>query len=127
MRRGATATHIFNINSGIVNPKAVQISYGQGYYFLLQKQLDEVIYENKSEGDLVYGTKITVTLSQEETMQFSPEDFAVVQIRIITDEGKSLVSTTAKIKIEDCIDNNILPLGNKYTPFIKPKEHSEST
>lgn len=111
MRRGSTTTHIFNIDIVLRSPRAVQITYRQGNYFLLQKQLEDITYEivqDEEQQDI--GVKITVVLSQEETMKFNSSDFALIQVRIISADNVSFVSTIEKIKVQECLDCNILPL-----------------
>lgn len=111
MRRGETASETFTIEQVIANPKAVQVTFRQGNYVVIQKQLEDLIYEILSDDfDIEYATQITCNLSQEETFQFWANDVALVQVRIITDDDESLVSDIVKLKVEECLDCNILPL-----------------
>lgn len=112
MVRGETNVDTFIIESPIENPVAVQVTYRQGNYVIIQKQLEDLDYEILYDTDLgeAYATQITCELSQKETFKFWANDYALVQVRIITFDNKSLVSNIKKIKIEECLDCNILPL-----------------
>lgn len=112
MCRGETTTDIFTIETKIEHPQAVQVTYRQGNCIIIQKQLDELGYEIVEDEELGYITQITSTLSQEETFKFCGHEDVLVQVRIIAQDGTSLVSTIEKIKMEECLDNNILPLSN---------------
>ena len=111
MRRGETASETFTIEQVIPSPKAVQVTFRQGNYVVIQKQLKDLIYEILTDDfNIEYATQITCNLSQEETFQFWANDIALVQVRIITDDDESLVSDIVKLKVEECLDCNILPL-----------------
>ena len=111
MRRGETSTDTFTIDELIYNPKAVQITYRQGNWIIVQKQLNDIDYEiiKNEEGEDSY-TQLICTLSQEETFRFDSSEETYVQVRIITQGNVSLVSTIEKIKVQECLDCNILPL-----------------
>lgn len=77
------------------------------------------------DGDYMYHTSktglrpatgILVDLAQHETLQFNPIDKVTLQVRIVTEDSDSLVSTVTKFEIEDCLDENLLP-KDEYTPF----------
>lgn len=111
MRRGETSTDTFTIEQPIENPQAVQVTYREGNCIIVQKQLEDIIYEILTdEFDEPWATQITCALSQEETFKFYACDNALVQVRIITENGDSLVSDIKKIRIDECLDNNILPI-----------------
>lgn len=111
MRRGETASETFTIEQVIKNPQAVQVTFRQGNYVILQKQFKDLVYEILVDDfDIEYATQITCNLSQEETFQFWATDMALVQVRIITEDGESLVSDIEKLRVEECLDCNILPL-----------------
>lgn len=112
MVRGETNTDTFIIETAIRNPKAVQVTYRQGNYIIIQKQLKDLEYEILYDEDLQeeYATQITCSLTQQETFEFWANDYAMVQVRIITEDDESLVSNIKKLKVEECLDCNILPL-----------------
>ena len=116
MRRGATVKHIFKIDRVFEDPEAVQVTYKQQNYLKLQKQLDDIKYEpvviaENAEGDIELPiSRVTVILEQQETMLFSTDGYALVQLRLISKNGDSYVSTIQKVKVEECLDCNILPL-----------------
>lgn len=112
MTRGETNTDIFTVDLAIEDPKAVQVTYRQGNYVIIQKQLNELDYQLLYDEELqeYYATQVTCNLSQEETFKFWANDIALVQLRIITKDDESLVSNIKKIRVEECLDCNILPL-----------------
>lgn len=128
--RGETYTDTFTFDIVIENPKAVQVTYRQGNYVIIQKQLHELTYEllYSEESHEYYATQITCNLSQEETFKFWANDDVLVQVRIITSDDKSLVFDIKKIKIKECLDCNILPLseieeeGNNQNEIVIPSE-----
>lgn len=114
LRRGATVTHVFDFEGAIENPKAVQLTYKQGNYFAIQKQKEDLTYEiliPNEELPEYKITRVTVTLSQVETLLFTTEDDVLVQLRVVSSDGKAYVSNTQKIKIQECLDNNVLPIN----------------
>lgn len=120
MTRGATAKHIFNMWL-IENPKAIQVTYKQGNRIVVQKQMDEMEVETILNPDKFPQTRLTVYLSQQETFKFRTDDKVVIQVRVITAENESLVSKKKKIKVYDCLDENLLPLGEFYPIIDKPE------
>lgn len=114
MRRGETNTDFFTVEQVIKNPKAVQVTYRQGNYVVIQKQLKDLIYEILIDDfDEEYATQVVCKLSQEETFKFWANDDALVQLRIIDENDESLVSDIIRIKIDECLDCNILPLSDE--------------
>ena len=130
MTRGETYTDTFTLDTVIENPKAVQVTYRQGNYVVIQKQLYELDYEllYSEESHEYYGVKITCNLSQEETFKFWADDDALVQVRIITSDDVSLVFGIKRLKVKECLDCNILPLseieedGNNQNETVIPSE-----
>lgn len=111
MRRGESLTDIFTIEEVIENPRAVQVTYRQGNIIVVQKQLKDLAYEIVyDEDETPSGVQIMCYLSQEETLRFCANDDTLVQVRIIDSDGEALVSTIEKIKVQECLDCNILPL-----------------
>lgn len=114
LRRGATVTHVFEFEGAVEDPEAVQLTYKQGNYFAIQKQKEDLSYEiliPNEESPEYKITRVTVTLSQAETLLFTAEDNALVQLRVVSSDGKAYSSNTRKIKIQECLDNNLLPLN----------------
>lgn len=120
MTRGTTAKHIFNMWL-IEDPKAIQVTYKQGNIIVIQKQMDEMEVETILNPDKFPQTRLTVHLSQQETFKFRTDDKVVIQVRVITAENESLVSKMKKIKVHDCLDENLLPLGEFYPIIDKPE------
>lgn len=99
---------IVNKENQIIPPSATIISkdiiVNEGYMYYLTKD------------SLEPETGVLAKLSQEETMLFDYSDYAVVQVRILMQDDTSYVSTISRFKIEDCLDNNFLPI--EETPFL---------
>lgn len=114
LRRGATVTHVFEFEGSIEDPIAVQLTYRQSNYFAMQKQKEDLAYEIIEpyvEFPDYKITRVTVTLSQLETLLFTTEDDVLVQLRVVSSDGKAYGSNTKKILVQECLDNNLLPLG----------------
>lgn len=72
---GTTPTHIFKIPFDTSQLKEIRISYAQD---------DEVIVEKTTSDCAFEGNKITVTLSQEDTLQFDHRKAVELQMKVLT-------------------------------------------
>lgn len=99
MRRGTTPTHTFTIPKYIQGVKRFRVCYAQNGRIVLKKTGD---------GPLVSDNKITVDLTQEDTFMFEPDAIVRIQIRILTEDDKSIVSDIIKVSVRDCLDNEVL-------------------
>lgn len=100
MRRFTTPTHIFTLpfNTSIISK--VRLVYAQSETIVLVKEATEC---------KVRGNTISVTLTQEETAMLDcKKNFVEIQAHILTNDGKSLVSTPLKVAVKKCLDTEVL-------------------
>ncbi len=101
MVRGTTATNIFTTNEDLTNAK-VYVSYSQR---------DRVILEKTNKDMLIERDKITVSLSQIDTLRFSPDVPIYMQIRYVRSNGLSGASNIVKTKIENALKGGVISYG----------------
>lgn len=89
----------------------------ENIYFIPELNAIYFLDEVKLEPD----TGIMLYLSQEETFEFNTDNYVLMQVRIITEKNKSFVSTVSKMNIQECLDENLLPLGEFYPIIDKPE------
>ena len=93
MRRGTTPTHEFTTDIDLTDASKIYITYKQGGTVKLEKALPDIT---------VSPTKLTVTLTQEETLAFSINKGVEIQIRALLVSGEAIASnviTTTAQKI----------------------------
>lgn len=99
MRRGTTPTHVFSIPQTIQSVKKFKVCYAQN---------GKIVLEKTGDGSLVSENKITVNLTQEETFMFELDASVRIQIRILTEDDKSIVSDIIKVSVLECLDDEVL-------------------
>lgn len=101
MRRLSTPTHTFSVTEVPLNTvSAIRVSYQQG----------SVTVVEKTEDDVTTGTNsITVKLTQADTkaLKEGPVD---VQLRLLTNDGTSLVSDIFYMEVEKTINDEVLTI-----------------
>ena len=92
MRRGTTPTHTFTIPNEISVPtlEVIYITYSQFGRTVLEKDIDDLLINNQ---------KLSITLTQEETLSFK-DGTANVQIRCRSSEDIAYASDIKTIKVE---------------------------
>ena len=99
MRQATTPTHTFTLPFTTDLIATVRITYAQ---------CGKVVLE-KTESDCSFsGYKMVVSLTQEETLSFDENEFAKVQVRIITADGNSLVSNKLRFTVGDALNKEVL-------------------
>lgn len=90
MYRGTTPTFVFEIDTGGVelDVKTIWLTFSQGKVGITKTQDDVYVTED---------SRIIVTLSQDETLQFESGKTVEVQARILTTEGKALATEILQI------------------------------
>ena len=99
MIRGTTPTHTFDLPVEANNVKNIRITYIQRREKIVEKKMDAVTFENK---------KVKVTLTQKETLKFEAKHPALVQVRILTTDGRVLASDPEDIHVEETFNEEIL-------------------
>ena len=95
MIRGTTPTNIFNVDADMRTASAIYITYDQDGTTIFEKELGDITVEEK---------KLTVTLTQEETLKLKPMKTRI-QIRAKFPDGAAIASniieTTASAILKD--------------------------
>lgn len=99
MIRGTTPTHKWTIPVDASFIRGIRVIYKQGEDVLLVKTTEDCIVEGK---------KLKVTLTQEDTLKFSHEDTAEVQVRLLTTDMKSLATRVMKVPIWELLDDEVM-------------------
>ena len=101
MRRGTTPTHTFGWNEpiSVSDIKIVKVTYAQGGKVILEKRTKDCTL---TEG------KISVRLTQEETMLFKDNEKVKIQGRIVTNDKSSYVSDVLVCYAKELLDDEVL-------------------
>ena len=99
MRQGTTPTHTFTIpfDTGIV--AKARVIYAQNNAVKIAKKEPDV---KKT------GNTISVKLTQEETLRLNHKFNTDIQLRILTNQGDSLVSDIITVSTEQCLSDEVL-------------------
>lgn len=97
MRRGTTPTHIFETDIDLTDAEVVYLTYKQDGNTVLHKEKEELNIESD---------KVTVELSQTDTLMFSTIGRVQIQIRARYPDGSAIAS-----EIIDTTANAILREG----------------
>lgn len=92
MRRGTTPTHTFTLPFDIATVKKLRITYEQDGFKLVKEEYD------------AQGNKISVKLTQSETLSFDCEKPARAQLKVRTQDDNVHVSNIVTLMIGECID-----------------------
>ena len=99
MIRGTTPTHTFQIpfNTNLV--KEIRISYAQK---------DVVVVEKTTEDCKLDGMNITVKLTQEETLRFSENVMAALQLRVLLNDGNVLATPVMRLDVGELLQDEVI-------------------
>lgn len=100
MTRGTTPIHTFYLedyNTNIISK--IRILYAQNDKNILIKEEKDCIFEENT---------ITTKLTQEETYLFDDKQIVQIQLHILTTTNESLVSDIERVKVEKCLDTEVL-------------------
>lgn len=102
MRRGTTPTHTFTTDVDLSSAEVMYITYQQRSKTILEKTLDDATIE---------GNKVTVRLTQAETLRFS-DDYASnevkIQIRARTHDSSAWVSNVMTTTVDRLLKEGII-------------------
>lgn len=99
MVQGTTPIHKFTLPFDTVNVEKVRITYAQIERVIFAKELPDCECE---------GNTITVRLTQEDTLSLNARRDVQIQVRILTKDGESLVSSIKTVSIDKCLDREVL-------------------
>lgn len=99
MIRGTTPRHIFNMPFDVSSIEEVRITYEQNGQKVLEKTENDCTME---------GTKITVQLTQEETLKFEESRNVSLQLKVLTSAGDVMVTKVRKISCGRILNDEVL-------------------
>jgi hypothetical protein len=98
MIRGTTPTHTWVLPFDASLLKEVSITYMQN---------EEIIVKKTEEDCTMEGNKISITLTQEDTLKLEPKVRTTVQLKVMT-QNKSVMATKPKsISVSDVQDKEV--------------------
>lgn len=97
---GTTPTHVFNVDVDLREASEIWISYVQNRNLVLNKML--------SDGIEVEEEKLTVTLTQEDTLRFRDSSPVKIQIRARFPDGSAIKSTVINTTSDECLKRGVI-------------------
>lgn len=102
MRRGTTPTHEFSVDVDLTSAEEIYISYRQG-----GKMSNKVLVEKDINDIIVEPDKLTVTLTQEDTLAFRVGSLEV-QIRARMPDDRAYASQIMTAPVEPAIKEGVI-------------------
>lgn len=99
MIRGTTPTHTFQIPFNTNLLKEIRISYAQR---------DAVVVEKSTEDCKLDGMNISVKLTQEETLRFSENVVAALQLRVLLNDGNVLATPVLRLDVGELLQDEVI-------------------
>ena len=99
--RGTTPTHTFELPIALDFVRYLTITY---------KQDGEVLVKRRLEDCDVHENIVAVTLDQQESLSFLPDEIAEVQLKLLTKGGRVVASPTYRIAVEDALDTEVFDI-----------------
>ena len=99
MRIGTTPTHILTLPFDTETIAKVRVTYAQRDAIVLERTEDDCRLE---------GNAIIVELSQEETLKFDVNEYVKLQVKVLTKEGKILISNKMRFSVWDALHKEVL-------------------
>lgn len=99
MRRGTTPTHIFETDIDLTDVEVMYITYTQHNKPVLTKELDDITVEPD---------KVTVTLTQEDTLRFCSNDYVSIQIRARFPDDSAIASEVIETSVDAILKNGVI-------------------
>ena len=93
MIRGTTPVHVFNTDIDLTEAEEMYITYKQYGQVVLEKTIDDIS---------ITSTKLTVYLSQEDTLKFGAADVEM-QVRAKFPSGNTIVSNVITDAVTDIL------------------------
>lgn len=97
--RGATITNIFNVEDDFTSAVECYVTYNQANRTVLEKDIDEVTIE---------ADKITVDMTQEDTLKFAENRPVEIQIRIKMGDQAALVSKIIRTSASELLKEGVI-------------------
>lgn len=90
MRRGTTPTHIFETSIDLTQAQIIFITYQQGDKTVVEKTIEDITVEPD---------KLTVTLTQAETLEFDRHKNVRIQCRAKFEDGTAIASDILDVMV----------------------------
>lgn len=97
--RGATITNIFHVEEDFTSAVKCFVTYNQANRTVLEKDINDVTIE---------ADKITVAMSQEDTLKFVEDRPVEIQIRIKMGDQAALVSRTIRTTASQLLKEGVI-------------------
>ena len=97
---GATPTHTFKVDADLRDAIEIWITYKQDQKVRLNKTL--------SDGIIVKEKQVSVKLSQEDTLLFSPTQDVKIQIRAKFNDGTAIASKVIRTTAYECLRPEVI-------------------
>ena len=98
MYRGTTPLNIFTVDADLTTAEVIYITYKQGCQVVIEKDKDEIE---------VTANKLTVRLSQEDTLKFDYREVEI-QIRARYSNGTAIASNIIKTTVEHILKDGVI-------------------
>lgn len=98
MYRGTTPLNIFTVDADLTNAEVIYITYKQGCKVVIEKDIDEIE---------VAADKLTVRLSQEDTLKFDYREVEI-QIRARYPDETAIASNIIKTTVEHILKDGVI-------------------
>ena len=99
MTRGTTPTHEFNTNVDLTDAKIVYITYMQNGETVVEKTIDDAVID---------GDKITVSLTEEDTLKFDANSLVEIQLRVGFENGERIASNIMRVRVQKILKDGEL-------------------
>lgn len=104
MIRVTTPNDTFTLPIETDTCKIIQVTYAQGDYIIVKQSRDGAVPAGMS----LDGKNVVITLTQDETKKFEPDDMVTVQVRVLTNSNEVFASKEFKIFVGDSLNEEIL-------------------
>lgn len=101
MYRASTPTHLFTIPDAVPidSLKDAMVTYAQ---------LNEIVVEKRLEDMHIDGQVLSIELTQEETIKFRSNVECMIQLRVLTNEGKCMPSEIFKVQVLNVLNDEVM-------------------
>jgi hypothetical protein len=99
MNMGGTPLHTFELEIGTANIVDLLISYAQSGRVILRKRLEDCT---------LTGNRVSVRLTQEDTLRFSENHNVEIQLRVKLDTGIVIPSDPIIETVRGCVDTEVI-------------------
>lgn len=99
MRRGTTPTHIFTTDIDLTQAEVVYLTYKQGGEIVLEREVGSME---------IAADKLTVELTQEETLGFTTVGQVHIQIRARYPDGSAIASNIISTTADEILKDGVI-------------------